>query len=377
MLPKRIKAPTGALAVLLAWVLVLTSCGSGGRLGQEPSTPPGPATYARATTDASGNAVLELAGQRIQARVLDETASPVDGATVEAFVVNNSILVVAGSDDHYPALRVVSTSATRLRPSGEARRQVALISLAMTVVAVAGIASVIYDYVRNPEEFPIQIRDVLHGEHRVRAVCVEVDASDLLNLYTVISGFATVYAAGQVFGAPAKLRGVTAIKFGLTRKKLTEVTAIHAVTEITRVLDILNDDIVARCFHYYETVGGAAPMAYMTLEVTPNLAGRWTGTWSSRTGASGGVEAVIEQAGRVLGGRATITGSPCFTSGSISGEARGAEAVLGVLFAGNEEARFSGEVVGSRSSLSGRYSVNGGACHGDSGSFSLRRATTP
>ena len=104
-----------------------------------------------------------------------------------------------------------------------------------------------------------------------------------------------------------------------------------------------------------------------------NVAGTWSGTWASSRGSGGTVQAVISQSGTSLSGTATVTGSPCFTSGSISGSVSGNNVAFGVLFGGGQQANFSAAVGSGGTSMSGTYSVSGGACSGDTGSFNLTK----
>ena len=105
-----------------------------------------------------------------------------------------------------------------------------------------------------------------------------------------------------------------------------------------------------------------------------NLSGMWKGTWASNQSPRGGnVEAVISQSGTSLSGTATVTGSPCFTSGSVSGAVSGNNVTFGVLFSGGQQALFSGTVGSGGTIISGTYAVSGGLCNGDTGSFNLTK----
>jgi hypothetical protein len=104
-----------------------------------------------------------------------------------------------------------------------------------------------------------------------------------------------------------------------------------------------------------------------------NVSGTWSGTWASSRGSGGTVQALISQSGASLSGTATVTGSPCFTSGSISGSVFGNNVAFGVLFGEGQQANFSATVGSGGTSMSGTYSVSGGACNGDTGSFNLTK----
>ncbi len=105
-----------------------------------------------------------------------------------------------------------------------------------------------------------------------------------------------------------------------------------------------------------------------------DLTGNWSGTWASSRGSTGGVDAQISQSGSSLTGMVTVTGSPagCFTSGSISGNVSGQQVNFsGTVSGGGQQINFSGTISGQGTIISGTYSVSGGLCNGDTGSFVL------
>jgi len=105
---------------------------------------------------------------------------------------------------------------------------------------------------------------------------------------------------------------------------------------------------------------------------TVDVTGSWAGTWLSETGMGGDVTAVLTQAGADVDGTMTISGSPCFSVGNVSGTVSGNRVSTGAMFSGDTRVNFEGTVVGDQ--ISGSYdTVRAGACTGDTGTFSLTR----
>lgn len=117
--------------------------------------------------------------------------------------------------------------------------------------------------------------------------------------------------------------------------------------------------------------GGGGPTGPST---TGDLTGSWRGSWSSSSGRGGGsVSATINQSGSSITGSVTVTGSSCFTTGSASGTVSDSTVIIGVAFPGAQQVTFRGTISSDGSSMSGSYSVSGGACSGDSGTWGLTR----
>jgi hypothetical protein len=105
---------------------------------------------------------------------------------------------------------------------------------------------------------------------------------------------------------------------------------------------------------------------------TVDVTGSWAGTWLSGTGMGGDVTAVLTQTGADVDGTMTITDSPCFSVGNVSGTVSGNRVSTGAMFSGDIRVNFEGTVVGDE--ISGTYdAVRAGACTGDTGTFSLSR----
>lgn len=102
---------------------------------------------------------------------------------------------------------------------------------------------------------------------------------------------------------------------------------------------------------------------------TVNVTGNWSGSWNSGNGIDGGaVSLALTQNGSDFSGTITISGSPCFSAGNISGTVSGNNITSGAVFTGSLRVDFDGTVVGN--DINGSYAViNGGACTGDSGTW--------
>ena len=101
---------------------------------------------------------------------------------------------------------------------------------------------------------------------------------------------------------------------------------------------------------------------------SPKPVGIWTGTWvSSNVISSGTMSVTIAQSGTTSSGSITMTGSPCFSTGTITGWTVAGDAVS---WSSPEIGNFAGTISGA--SISGSFSVtSAGACFGDTGIFSV------
>jgi photosystem II stability/assembly factor-like uncharacterized protein len=123
---------------------------------------------------------------------------------------------------------------------------------------------------------------------------------------------------------------------------------------------------------------GAVGSASVEVRVTDpflNLTGFWEGTWTSGRGGEGSVRVFMEHEGSTLSGEASLTGSPCFPLGSVSGTVDEGEIVFGVL-SGEDQAQFSSSDFNSEH-VTGTYTVPSGACAGDFGEFTVYKVDIP
>jgi pectate lyase len=102
-----------------------------------------------------------------------------------------------------------------------------------------------------------------------------------------------------------------------------------------------------------------------------NVTGDWSGTWTSSRGSGSTLSATLLQSGTSVSGTAQVGGSPCLSTGDVSGTVSGSGATFGVV-SGSHGITFTANRI-TASSMTGTYSVSSGWCAGDSGSFSLTR----
>lgn len=100
------------------------------------------------------------------------------------------------------------------------------------------------------------------------------------------------------------------------------------------------------------------------------LEGSWSGTWESTSspGAGGDLRIEFSQSGEQLTGQVEIDGTPCLTTGTISGNLSGNAIVFGAV-QGEQQVAFTGEVSGD--AISGTYSAP--ACDNGTGTWEASR----
>lgn len=105
--------------------------------------------------------------------------------------------------------------------------------------------------------------------------------------------------------------------------------------------------------------------------IETNLTGNWSGSWSSDSAISGGLQASMIQSGDNIIGTASVTGSPCLSSGTVSGTVSGNNIFFGVVTE-TDAINFTATYY-PPSTISGNYSVESGNCAGDAGTFTLSK----
>jgi uncharacterized protein (TIGR03437 family) len=123
--------------------------------------------------------------------------------------------------------------------------------------------------------------------------------------------------------------------------------------------------------------GGASNSALFTVNGPPtaSLTGTWTGAWGSIPvpSAYGPLSATLTQTGTGVTGTVTLTDSPCFTVGSVSGSITGDTVSFNGSFPVQQQVAFSATLDSSANSLTGTYEVSTGACLGDFGVFTAKK----
>lgn len=114
--------------------------------------------------------------------------------------------------------------------------------------------------------------------------------------------------------------------------------------------------------------------AAISSQIAPEVTGTWQGSWGSVTGMGGSLSASLRQTAGLLSGAVSVTGSPCFANGQLSGSINGNATSFGGLFGADQKVKFNATIDAAGNSMTGNYTVAGGACDGDFGSWSLVRA---
>lgn len=104
-----------------------------------------------------------------------------------------------------------------------------------------------------------------------------------------------------------------------------------------------------------------------------NLTGNWSGSWTSFLGKGGAVNITFTQSGTELSGTVSVTGSDCFTAGTVSGTISATDVLIGIAFPGGQQVNYNGVVNTDGTSMNGNYVVSGGFCSGDYGSWSVNK----
>ncbi len=105
-----------------------------------------------------------------------------------------------------------------------------------------------------------------------------------------------------------------------------------------------------------------------------DLSGNWSGDWqSSQAGGGGSLAAALTQSDTIVTGTLELSGSPCFSGGTLSGTLTQAQWSTSMWVAGGGRVDLTGSV--DDPVITGSYQVvSGGMCTGDTGTFVLRRA---
>lgn len=130
----------------------------------------------------------------------------------------------------------------------------------------------------------------------------------------------------------------------------------------------------------YSISGGCADgdKGTVTGYIVPSFTGTYTGTFVSGS-TSIGVSVTTTQSGPTadgtyqVSGSATFTGSPCFSSGTISSSAiAGGYMEVAITASNGGVVEFAGEITDATGkTITGSYEVTSGTCAGNSGSGSL------
>lgn len=223
-------------------------------------------SHGKTETDHQGYATVRIEDKEIRVHVVDETNTPVSRATVEAYVLCDKVLVVAGSQAHFPSFRLLSDESFITTDFSGLPGKKSLATIKMTLRSASSAVGTLYDYVKHQEEFPDQIREIVQRDTRVKTFCIEFDAKDFINIGSVLVDASTPFKCWQVFGTLPKIRGVNTIILGYVKARLVGNTVELIVEMLKDGIGILDSDFIKYCFYEYKTEGKQVIMPYATID---------------------------------------------------------------------------------------------------------------
>ncbi|MEO7112565.1 MAG: hypothetical protein ABI183_19120 [Polyangiaceae bacterium] len=112
--------------------------------------------------------------------------------------------------------------------------------------------------------------------------------------------------------------------------------------------------------------GGSTNSGTTSSSGSSSLAGAWSGTWKSNSGAGGTVSMSITQTGNALSGTASMTSSTCLENAKVDGTINGDDVLINVT-SGDTKASVHLTVT-APDQIDGTYdAVSAGICSGDTG----------
>ena len=176
-----------------------------------------------------------------------------------------------------------------------------------------------------------------------------------LTTFTVRQGTTSVLGTVSYSGTTATFTPASPLEYSTT----------YTATITTGVKDLAGNPMVANYTWTFSTEAAQAAI---------DLTGTGNGSWASSGGVySGSLSVVLVQNGSSITGTASITGSPCMSSGSVSGIVTGNDIVFGAG-SGLDDIEFNATYVSQ--SISGSYSITAGSCAGDTGTFLMSKGAT-
>jgi hypothetical protein len=116
--------------------------------------------------------------------------------------------------------------------------------------------------------------------------------------------------------------------------------------------------------------GGGGDDTPAPAPAVPDVAGNWRGTWTDSDNNSGDIVLSITQDGTNLTGNASVSGSECISTGTISGSVSSTTLDL-TITSGSDRASYSATYDASTNGIEGNFNFEAGACAGDTGNFSM------
>ncbi len=213
-----------------------------------------------ATTDDTGTARIALGDAVGEVIVRDaDSNARLPGVSVHAIRLATGTLVWAGSGSstHFPAARFVADDGKPVAT------KVAQITIGLTLVALVNVGTAIYEYFDDPPSIAVE----RGSDGRITRECLRGDLSDVLALFPLAKFPKMAAGFVKVIGAPARIRGVTAINLGFTRKALGRdllVFEAELSASLQDVLGLMDTDVKVFCW----PVVDGEPRPFFELEVT-------------------------------------------------------------------------------------------------------------
>jgi hypothetical protein len=266
--------------LLTTFVLLITLILSACAAIPTTSTPVPVGTETSGKTDEQGLTTLTLGEgeSRLELRlsIKDiDTNTPLPNISVKATALQTGVFVWSYDEASTHLPRPSFLSYDQFNEQGELDAQFAWVSLFITLFRVAVAAEAIVSLVEFYEELELE---QFYESPDVKRTCLVVTGNTILNalelapVFNDISqGVTSVSLFVRVIGTPARLRGVTEINFGFTRKNLDqEVDAF--ITDITRDVaeavsaqtGILDEDVVNVC--WFSTENENYPVIELSVE---------------------------------------------------------------------------------------------------------------
>lgn len=214
-----------------------------------------------ATTDAAGNATLIVDTAQINVNVADKTTlAAVVNVQVFGIPITEHYLVWVHDDagQYFDDFQVIPYTELADDNSGLLEPQLAVVTLAFAVVTTIGLLDGLYELVTTPPAI-----DIVFNDAGLDRVCVTADVDDVVNAFGVASDFKVIGGVLKVLGAPARVRGVTAINFGFTRKELLKGELKNYLED--RLVELI-DTRITGC--YLAANGRALPAFDFTIDCT-------------------------------------------------------------------------------------------------------------
>lgn len=241
-------------AVLLAACLAASACNDSPTGGNDAPLPLG--ATAVGVTAVNGQTTVTFQGEendyQIGVTLQDfDTDAPAAGLELHAIALADGIFLRTEdpSGDYFSSTRYIPYSAFQTSLAHSASIAPAdpesgsLLAGYALVIAVFAVGSALYEYITDPPGF-----EEVFNDDGTSETCLTGDLNDVLSAFAA-GGINTISGAIRVFGAPAKLRGVTSINLGFTRLRVYQQFNREALTTLVdNYTGLLDTDVTVWCW---------------------------------------------------------------------------------------------------------------------------------